>query len=267
VSLLRAALAYAAHGWAIFPVRGKVPLTARGLLDATTDAAVVSALFTDSRVTGVAISCGASGLLVVDLDGDAGHAAWADLAARHGGHPHTLTAETGKPGGPHLYFSGSGRSSAGKLGAEIDTRGDGGYVVAPPSLHPSGRRYRWIDPKAPLAAVPEWLPPLLKPPPPPVTGERRDIPNGVTATVYGRATLVGLATEMLETPEGERNEKLVRLAYRAGRLCAGGELDRDAARDVLLEAALRAGLSYVEASRTITSGLGAGERFPLGRSR
>jgi len=266
MSLLRAALIYAVRGWATFPVAGKVPLTAHGFADATSDPDVLARLFAEPRATGIAIACGVSRLIVIDLDGSEGQHSWADLCARHGGHGRTLTAETGKPDGLHIYFRGEGRSSAKRLGPGIDTRGTGGYVVAPPSRHPNGGVYHWRAWPSPLPTSPPWLAPLLEPPPPPLIVEKRELRDGIGATVYGRAALLGLAEEMLTTPEGERNEKLVRLAYRAGRLCAGGEVDCDAASDVLLEAALRAGLSPTEASRTLASGIRAGERYPLVRT-
>lgn len=261
--LLRAARAYAERGWATFPVRGKIPLTSHGFEDASTDPAELERVFSYPRTTGVAIACGTSGLIVVDLDGDAARDAWADLVARSGGHEPTLVAETGKPGGLHIYFAGEGRSSSRKLGPGIDTRGIGGYVVAPPSAHESGRDYHWREWRASLAPVPAWLPPLLKSPPPPPIVDRRELRDGIGATAYGRAALLGLAEEMLSTGEGSRNERLVRIAFRAGRLCAGGEVDCEAAGDVLLEAALRVGLSQLEASKTISSGFRAGERYPL----
>jgi hypothetical protein len=262
VSLLRATLWYASHfGWSSFPVGGKVPLTRHGFHDASTDPDLLEHLFADPDATGIGVACGASNLVVVDLDGEEGRDTWADLAAQHGGHGRTLAAETGT--GLHIYFGGEGRSSCRKIGAGVDTRGNGGYVIAPPSVHPSGRTYRWRDRTAPLAPVPAWLAVLLEPPPPPLIVERRELKEGICATAYGRGALLGLAEEMLATPEGERNERLVRLAYRAGRLSAGGELDVGAAADVLLEAAVRTGLSHQEALMTIASGIAAGERYPL----
>lgn len=265
--VLEAALEYAARGWAIFPVSGKRPQTARGFEDASSDPVVVERLFTDVTPTGVAVACGASGLLVVDLDGPAAAEAWAELAARHGGHSETLVAQTGKPNGLHLYFAGEGRSSAGRLGPGIDTRGRGGYVVAPPSWHPSGAVYRWLDPDAPLAPAPAWLLAALEPPAPPPAGDARSLPAGASATSYGRAALEGLAADMLAAPEGQRNEVLVRVAYRAGRLVAAGELAEESARAVLVEAARRVGLSLVEADRTYRSGFTAGLELPAARAR
>lgn len=263
-ALRAVAQAYAHHGWAVFPVEGKVPLTRHGVTDATTDPALVERLFAGSRATGIAVACGASGLLVVDLDGEEGRAAWGSLTARHGGHPRTLTARTSS--GFHLYYSGEGPSTARRLGPGIDTRGRGGYVVAPPSVHASGHRYRWHDPSVPIAAAPGWLSALLRPAPPAVVGERRGLPPGTVATAYGRAALDGLAADMRAAPAGCRNDHLVRVAYRAGRLSAAGEVDANAAREVLLEAALGAGLGPVEAARTFSSGFRAGHQLPAVRA-
>ncbi len=73
-----------------------------------------------------------------------------------------VEAKTG--GGRHLFFlhpGGTVKNSAGRLGPGLDVRGDGGYIVAPPSIHPSGRPYIWLPGRAPnetpLAAAPAWL--------------------------------------------------------------------------------------------------------------
>jgi hypothetical protein len=261
-----AAFAYAERGWHVFPVAGKVPLTERGFHDATDDLDAVERMFFDDRATGVGIACGASGLLVVDLDGLAAQEAWADLAASSGGHLPTLAAETGKPDGLHLYFTGEGRNTAGKLGPGVDTRGAGGYVVAPPSRHPSGRAYRFRDPDVDVVPAPTWLLAALEPPPPPPVGATRSVPPGENATPYGRAALEGLVDDVLRSAEGTRNDTLVRVSYRAGRLVAAGELTADAARVVLLEAARRVGLSATEADRTFRSGFDAGLELPAVRA-
>ncbi len=104
-----------------------------------------------------------SGLLVLDIDGEAGADALHDLEREHGELPATVEALTGG-GGRHVYFRHPGEpigNTAGKLGAGIDTRGDGGYVVGPPSPHPSGRRYQWSVDGHPddveIAPAPDWL--------------------------------------------------------------------------------------------------------------
>ena len=267
MAIIDAAIAYASYGWRVFPVVGKRPACRHGFHEAVANEHEVRNLFgRHIDATGVGVACGASGLLVVDLDGEDGRLTWTRLAARQGDTVPTRIAVTGG-GGWHLVFHGKGRSSAGKLGPGIDTRGQGGYVLAPPSLHPSGTRYRWRDPEIPIASAPSWLLRLLEPSPvTPAVGHRRDLPDGAAATAYGEAALEGLADDMLRAVEGTRNDTLVRVAHRAGRLAAGGELAENVAHDVLVEAALETGLGTMEAARTFRSGFQAGLRVPSVRA-
>ena len=101
------------------------------------------------------------GLVVVDVDerhggGDALHG----LERRHGPLPETACVKTGG-GGEHYFYATAAviRNSAGVLAPGIDTRGVGGYIVAPPSRHPSGRRYEWdLNPDdVDLAPLPAWI--------------------------------------------------------------------------------------------------------------
>ncbi len=147
----------------MLPLRpgGKLPLTAHGCLDATRDAGMVRAWWGRWPTANVGLATG-QGLLVVDVD------------PRHGGTealvalpelPATREALTGG-GGRHLFFRGEARCSAGLLGPGLDIRGAGGYVVAPPSIHPTGARYRWHPDRGlrhPVADAPAWLLDLLRP--------------------------------------------------------------------------------------------------------
>jgi hypothetical protein len=149
-----------ACGFAVVPMRcrGKVPLTPNGCKDATRCHAQVAAYWTAHPFANIGIATGAhTELFVVDIDGEAGETSF----ARFGTIPDTVEALTGK--GRHLYFRPPSavrlRSLVGRLGSQIDTRGDGGMVVAPPSIHATGRSYRWADGRAPheieLAALPD----------------------------------------------------------------------------------------------------------------
>jgi DNA repair protein RadA/Sms len=73
--------------------------------------------------------------------------------------PNTLSVSTGR--GTHIYFHWPEglniRNSAGRLAESLDIRGEGGYVVIPPSIHPSGQHYVYDDPNEPIADAPEWL--------------------------------------------------------------------------------------------------------------
>jgi hypothetical protein len=121
--------------------------------------------FLRSKVTRV-LNNAASGLIALDVDGDDGACSLRELEAANDQLPHTLIVRTGR--GRHLLFQlppdqGPLPCSAGKLGKGIDVRADGGYVVAPPSVHSSGARYKF-EPGSSLneiAVAPEWLLKLL----------------------------------------------------------------------------------------------------------
>jgi putative DNA primase/helicase len=165
--LLTAALGYAKRGWYVFPLHtpiaggcscqsgkdckciGKHPRTRNGLHDATTDEAQIRKWWSQWPEANIGIRTGSvSGLLVVDIDnknGKQGGENLAAIAAPFGGLPVTLTATTGS--GIHLFFKHpevAVRGSASKLAEGVDVRANGGYVVAPPSLHANGKRYEWL---------------------------------------------------------------------------------------------------------------------------
>lgn len=160
---LDAALAYARRGWSVIPVaaKGKQPLV-RWLpyQDHTADEAEIRSWFRRWPAANVGIVTGAvSGLAVLDIDPKHGGAdSLAHLEQRHGALPPTLEVATGG-GGRHLYFRHPGGTLHNKVGLApgVDLRGDGGLVVAPPSIHPSGRPYLWQDDRTDLANMPDWL--------------------------------------------------------------------------------------------------------------
>lgn len=167
---LDVALSYAARGWAVFPCRAreKRPATRNGFKAATTDPGAVRRWWTRRPDCNVAIATGAgSGLVVLDLDPrHKGDATWAALLAEHGEPPPGPVALTGG-GGRHRLFAHPGgqvKSRAHALGPGIDLKADGGYIIAPPSLHPDGGLYRWQTPPGDvdLPKLPRWLHDLLR---------------------------------------------------------------------------------------------------------
>lgn len=148
---LDAALAYAKRGWNVFPLgegskMPKIPKSAggRGLHDATTDPTMIREWWRRWPRANIGIRTGAvSGIIVLDIDArHGGFDTLACLEILHDRLPVTLTVRT-PSGGEHRYFAHPGDvlpNSAGKLGPGLDVRGDGGYVVAPPSII-HGRRY------------------------------------------------------------------------------------------------------------------------------
>lgn len=156
------ALKYAAAGIHVFPLKphGKTPLTQHGCLDATDDDAIIAEWWRQTPTANIGIATGpTSGLLVVDLDGPEGIATWSALERDR----YISTKEAATAGGRHLYFRSSLTvgNTAKRLGPGIDTRGKGGYVVAPPSIHPTGDTYRWLT-HHPIAQLPDWLAKMIQ---------------------------------------------------------------------------------------------------------
>jgi hypothetical protein len=214
---LDAALEYARQNVPVFPVwwpngvgcacgkpdcpnAGKHPIGAlvpRGFRDGTTDAAVIRGWWATHPEANIGTPT--SWCVVLDVDPrHGGDDSLAALERQHGALPDTAEVLTGG-GGRHIYFKPSTvpiRPSAGKVGAGLDVRGDGGYVLLPPSLHLSGREYadELVHPlfETPLAPLPAWLVALATD-----DGNR----NG-HATAYVTPETIG---------EGERNHLLFRL--------------------------------------------------------
>jgi len=143
----------------------KHPLTDNGVHGASNDPLKVETFFSgDYSIANIAIACGSvSGVWILDVDDPSALAA---LESQHGPLPQTWTVQTGS-GGRHLYFRCDERSAtfknAVKFAGSLDIRTDGGYVLAPPSIHKSGKRYRWIVSPADceIAVAPDWLVALI----------------------------------------------------------------------------------------------------------
>lgn len=172
-----AAHRYADLGWRVIPIRPgqKRPRGDEWQLAATTDHDKIDDWWGRWSDHGVGIVTGAeSGIFVVDVDGQAGADSLADLEATYGRLPDTVETVTGS-GGRHLYFrwptggTEIRNDQAGRLGVGLDIRGEGGQVLAAPTIHPNGTAYEWEASSDPLegaevAAAPEWLVELLSRP-------------------------------------------------------------------------------------------------------
>jgi len=195
---LQSALGYAARGWPVLPVQSgsKVPLVSEWPRQATTDAEIIRNWWDQFPNAGVGIVTGpASGLIVLDIDGLRGEATLTALEKRCDKLPPIYAVRTGG-GGRHLYFKYSPdqylRNSASLLGPGLDIRANGGFVVAPPSEHPSGNRYLWImNGQNEPATLPDWLLRAIRDQQGP-----KYIPSGGAARIH----------------EGERNTTLTSLA-------------------------------------------------------
>ena len=165
--LLAAALQYAGRGWRVFPLvpQGKRPLTESGFKDATTEDTRIITWWERWPSANVGLATGGP-FDVLDLDGDEGRE---NFKREVPGYVHRgPVVQTGR--GYHLYFqSGAGRNSSNRI-PKVDFRGDGGYVVAPPSVHETGTPYTWMEgrgPNLPLPPPPEWLGRIARPEGPP----------------------------------------------------------------------------------------------------
>lgn len=185
---LFAALQYASLGWAVIPVfpfhngkcdcndptcdaPGKHPIPKGWQNQGTKDPKVIEKWWTKWPQAGVGIVTGSlSGIIVLDVDPDkGGDESLLDLTSQQRRLPDTVQCLTGG-GGKHFYFQTTQtilHNSAGKLAPGLDIRAEGGFVVAPPSLHKSGRCYEWetsSDPaNVPVAPIPNWLLQLIQP--------------------------------------------------------------------------------------------------------
>lgn len=151
-----AAIEYATkYKWAVFPVseKTKKPLTPHGCKDAKKAVGPIKAWWRKWPNASVGIATGSiSGLIVIDLDidEDKGIDGYQSLKAWervHGELPETVQAITGR-GGSHLYYAYSGTDIKNRAGIleGVDVRGEGGYIIAPPSVHPNGTEYQWEYP-------------------------------------------------------------------------------------------------------------------------
>jgi hypothetical protein len=161
-----ASIKYAKHGFAVFPLHtpdfncaeprcscgfnncmsiGKHPRTRNGLKDATKSIQQVKKYWKMWPKANIGMATGkVSGVVVLDVDNIDSLIAF---EKEHGELPDGPGVVTGS-GGLHIYFKASDEripNSASKLGPGLDVRGDGGYVVLPPSLHVSGNRYEWVE--------------------------------------------------------------------------------------------------------------------------
>lgn len=146
------ALRYAHLGLAVFPVKekGKAPATPHGCKDATTDALQIETWWNINPQYNIGIATGSrsGGLVVIDLDideekGKNGYEILKEWQKEHGDLPETWISITGNGGYHYFYRDTAANKNKVDLYDGIDIRGEGGYIVAPPSIHPNGHTYEW----------------------------------------------------------------------------------------------------------------------------
>ncbi|KAA6220282.1 DNA primase [Streptomyces filamentosus] len=282
LDLLAHAVAAAERGWRVFPVRPRdkrpaghaeprCPRTGRCAdghktpeQRATTDPDLLAAAWTHAPYN-IGIATGPSGLLVVDLDTlkendekgtPDGVTTFEALCERAGqAVPLTHRVRTAR-GGMHLYFTQSDGArlgnTAGRLGKHIDTRGWGGYVVAPGSVTENGA-YELLDDRPPIP-LPTWLHSALTATPEP---SRTPAPAGVlsSGTRVADVALERETAAVTSTREGGRNAQLLSSVRAVGRFVAWGDLPRDQVEEAFQAAGESTGLPASECRATIRSAL------------
>lgn len=201
---LDAAIEYATkYNWAVFPVspKTKKPLTPHGCKDAKKEIGPIRAWWKKWPDSGIGIATGSISQLIVideDIDEDKGVDGCHEIMMwerDNGILPETVSAITGR-GGNHLYYHYAGSDISNRAGLldGVDVRGEGGYIIAPPSLHPNGTEYAWENgpDEIELSEITDTIWKLLR--------------VGKESESQGRFQLPQII------PSGERNDTLYRLA-------------------------------------------------------
>jgi len=220
-----AALELAQRGFFVFPLatNSKTPITLRGHRDATTDPKRIDELWRRRPSANLGIACGASELVVVDIDVKHKVDGWDSLTSAMdalGQLPGPTRMASTPSGGAHLYFRAPEgveiRNSVGKLGPGLDVRALGGYVVAPPSVI-DGKAYGWDVTEAAKTLPKRWAEALQKPEPrSPKAPPHPVIRDSGRMRRYGAKVLNDEADEVARAQPGTRNDTVTRSAFRVG---------------------------------------------------
>lgn len=279
--LLEAALVYAGRGWPVIPLHGwslqgctcgrrdrcpspaKHPHTTNGLKDASTDPKQIREWWSKwpdanvGLVTGVAFD-------VLDVDGPEGLASFERLTAENGSPLGGIVVETGS-GGRHYLFEPQGAGNRAGMVPGLDWRGEGGYIVAPPSIHASGRNYRrLVNLGNGIPPAPDWLVELVRP--------RRQAQASAggsewtqpaNTASYGQRALESELAALALAEEGTRNSSLNKAGFSLFQLVKAGVLDEFETRAALAKVASQIGLEDLEIERTLQSAWDSAEARDL----
>jgi len=292
-SFKAAALAHAKNGFYVIPLieNSKRPLISDWQNRATTNPLQIDSWWSEHPNANIGIACEVSNLIVIDLDKSKGAlppSPWRELGVKDGEDVFkeicknaedsqlfdTYTVQT-PSGGRHLYFYD--QNIAIKQGAEVngwwrvDTRSKGGYIVAEGSSllnSDSGRseQYRSIGNSSVVLNFPSWLRNELAPKN--IRGSFISSLPAHTSTVssnskfspeFAKQVLLERCAVIRTTPEGNRNQSLIRHATYVGKIVGMGSLDEKVATDSLLEAATASGLTHFESINAIKAGIKYGK--------
>ncbi|MCL2707459.1 MAG: bifunctional DNA primase/polymerase, partial [Dehalococcoidia bacterium] len=295
-AVLEYALMLAAKGIPVFPCKpDKRPYTQHGFKDASTDPEQIKAWWAQYPKAMIGMPTGkASGVWVLDIDaakeGETvdGYASLEDLTAKYGQLPATRKHTTGGGGTHYLFcYPKDGRrigNSAKRMPPKIDVRGEGGYIIVPPSVNASGGVYTVKD-KTSIADTPDWLLDLVSPLPE-RDKSKNATPEGpyfekyrkhyreahikriANLSVYAKTAIMREIEALASSiPDMNRNANLNSTAFALGRWVAGGELPEDDALTMLCDVANLIELDVDETAKTLESGLSAGMKEPRNTQR
>ena len=242
-NFLDIALFYAKYNIKTFPVKkqGKSPLCPNGFKSATTDRGILQEWNKKFPDCNIGISTGTiNNIFVVDVDGEIGAKSLIALENIYG-KLDAPTVITGK--GKHLYFkmpeNVNIKSSVSKIANHIDIRANGGYVVAPPSVHENGHLYTWenfaLNQDFPEA--PNWLISLI------------------SNTEKQHSPVSDVLEEISNAPQGQRNNTLYKRSISLIGRAMRENLNIADIKENIINAAMQSGLSTEEALKTFDNAL------------
>ncbi|MGF0520595.1 bifunctional DNA primase/polymerase [Agrobacterium pusense] len=274
---------YVAQGWPVFPCRShaeehvdqatgeiitlgeKTPLTPNGFKAATRFPRIIERWWSDWPDAAVGLPTGEkTGFFALDIDnkpsGANGFDWLSEMEAEHGPLPDTARV-TSPNGGLHIYFKYVvGTRNRGALGAGVDIRSEGGYVLAAGTTMANGRSYKWETDTREIADAPAWLLDLLLPKSAPAHTQYNL--SAATNNAYVDAAVDRELADLAGAPMGTRNNALNDAAFSIGTIVGAGALSETEARALLQDVARGWGRDWSRCCKTIENGLKAGIQNP-----
>jgi len=248
-------------GFVVFPLvpNGKAPATKRGFKEATDDEWIWGEWVSHGKPYNVGIPTGAmNGITVIDCDSYKDGGASIRLLKEAGlTFPKTVMARTGK-GGWHLFYKDAGlKNTVGKIAANIDVRGDGGYVVAPGSyldeVDKAGKHwqgyYEWVNHPNDVeyAELPQWVIDTIN------REEKVVKPVRILQPPMRDANTLGLYNFLGGVQKGQRNNSLYWAACKYAEEIVDGKIPLGRAQAEMVSAASQCGLDDREIAATVKS--------------